>query len=69
MPGWDCHGLPIELKVLQNMKQSDRQVDISHKDFGIDHNRCISAIVAFKSAMKLKGRILGIWRGEEQILM
>ncbi|MEG4201966.1 class I tRNA ligase family protein, partial [Microcoleus sp. Pol12A5] len=20
VPGWDCHGLPIELKVLQNMK-------------------------------------------------
>ncbi|MDY7023414.1 MAG: isoleucine--tRNA ligase, partial [Cyanobacteriota bacterium] len=25
IPGWDCHGLPIELKVLQNMKQSERQ--------------------------------------------
>ncbi|MGL5083413.1 MAG: isoleucine--tRNA ligase [Microcoleaceae cyanobacterium] len=25
VPGWDCHGLPIELKVLQNMKQSERQ--------------------------------------------
>jgi isoleucyl-tRNA synthetase len=24
-PGWDCHGLPIELKVLQNMKQAERQ--------------------------------------------
>lgn len=24
IPGWDCHGLPIELKVLQNMKQSER---------------------------------------------
>jgi len=23
--GWDCHGLPIELKVLQNMKSSERQ--------------------------------------------
>ncbi|MBD2665106.1 isoleucyl-tRNA synthetase [Richelia sinica FACHB-800] len=23
--GWDCHGLPIELKVLQNMKQAERQ--------------------------------------------
>ena len=20
VPGWDCHGLPIELKVLQNLK-------------------------------------------------
>jgi isoleucyl-tRNA synthetase len=25
VPGWDCHGLPIELKVLQNMKSKDRQ--------------------------------------------
>ncbi|MGB3206276.1 MAG: class I tRNA ligase family protein, partial [Crinalium sp.] len=25
VPGWDCHGLPIELKVLQNMKQQERQ--------------------------------------------
>ncbi|MEG5058284.1 isoleucine--tRNA ligase [Microcoleus sp. A2-C5] len=24
VPGWDCHGLPIELKVLQNMKSDDR---------------------------------------------
>lgn len=24
VPGWDCHGLPIELKVIQNLKQSDR---------------------------------------------
>lgn len=24
IPGWDCHGLPIELKVLQNMKSSER---------------------------------------------
>ncbi len=23
-PGWDCHGLPIELKVLQGMKQKER---------------------------------------------
>lgn len=25
VPGWDCHGLPIELKVLQNMQPEDRQ--------------------------------------------
>ncbi|EHC10994.1 isoleucine--tRNA ligase [Fischerella thermalis] len=25
VPGWDCHGLPIELKVLQNMKAAERQ--------------------------------------------
>ena len=25
VPGWDCHGLPIELKVLQNMKSEERE--------------------------------------------
>jgi isoleucyl-tRNA synthetase len=25
IPGWDCHGLPIELKVLQSLKSSERQ--------------------------------------------
>ena len=25
VPGWDCHGLPIELKGLQKMKSKDRQ--------------------------------------------
>lgn len=25
IPGWDCHGLPIELKVLQNLKPQERQ--------------------------------------------
>jgi len=25
VPGWDCHGLPIELKVIQGMKQSQRE--------------------------------------------
>jgi len=25
VPGWDCHGLPIELKVLQSMSQEERE--------------------------------------------
>lgn len=25
VPGWDCHGLPIELKVLQSMKSEERE--------------------------------------------
>ena len=25
VPGWDCHGLPIELKVLQSMDQEQRR--------------------------------------------
>ena len=24
VPGWDCHGLPIELKVLQSMRDEQR---------------------------------------------
>eukprot|EP01038_Epipyxis_sp_PR26KG_P006503 gene6503-8940_t len=26
VPGWDCHGLPIELKVLQSMKTKEREL-------------------------------------------
>jgi isoleucyl-tRNA synthetase len=42
VPGWDCHGLPIELKVLQNMKSSERQnltpLTLRHKarDFALE---------------------------------
>ena len=25
VPGWDCHGLPIELKVLQSLKSQERK--------------------------------------------
>lgn len=41
VPGWDCHGLPIELKVLQSMKQKEREdltpLKLRHKarDFAI----------------------------------
>lgn len=31
IPGWDCHGLPIELKVLQSMKSKERK-DLSPID-------------------------------------
>nr|YP_002049176.1 isoleucyl-tRNA synthetase [Paulinella chromatophora]ACB42966.1 isoleucyl-tRNA synthetase [Paulinella chromatophora] len=26
VPGWDCHGLPIELKVLQSLESKERQI-------------------------------------------
>lgn len=26
-PGWDCHGLPIELKALQSIASNDKVVD------------------------------------------
>jgi isoleucyl-tRNA synthetase len=35
VPGWDCHGLPIELKVLQAMKPEERRsltpIDLRHR--------------------------------------
>lgn len=42
VPGWDCHGLPIELKVLQNMKSEEREqltpLTLRHKarDFALE---------------------------------
>ncbi len=41
VPGWDCHGLPIELKVLQSLKQKEREaltpITLRHKarDFAL----------------------------------
>ena len=57
IPGWDCHGLPIELKVLQKMKSKERQqltpLTLRHKarDF------------ALKAMEEQKGqfRRCGIW--------
>ena len=35
VPGWDCHGLPIELKVIQNLKPEERKnltpLELRHK--------------------------------------
>nr|WP_239651442.1 isoleucine--tRNA ligase [Neosynechococcus sphagnicola] len=42
VPGWDCHGLPIELKVLQTLKAEERQqltpLGLRHKarDFALE---------------------------------
>ncbi|NET89923.1 MAG: isoleucine--tRNA ligase [Kamptonema sp. SIO1D9] len=42
VPGWDCHGLPIELKVLQNLKPEERKsitpLELRHKarDFALE---------------------------------
>ncbi len=41
VPGWDCHGLPIELKVLKSLKSKERQgltpIKLRHKsrDFAL----------------------------------
>jgi isoleucyl-tRNA synthetase len=45
IPGWDCHGLPIELKVLQKIKSKERQeltplkLRQKAKDFALDAQR------------------------------
>lgn len=42
VPGWDCHGLPIELKVIQNLKSAERAkltpIELRHKarDFALE---------------------------------
>ena len=42
VPGWDCHGLPIELKVLQSLKSKERkgltpiQLRYKARDFAIE---------------------------------
>ena len=42
VPGWDCHGLPIELKVIQNIKSAERAkltpIELRHKarDFALE---------------------------------
>lgn len=45
VPGWDCHGLPIELKALQGEKESG----------GVDHGS-VGAAVIRKTARKLAGK-------------
>ncbi|WP_083624320.1 isoleucine--tRNA ligase [Planktothrix paucivesiculata] len=60
VPGWDCHGLPIELKVLQNMKAGEREqltpLTLRHKarDFALQ------AVEQQKTSFKRYG-VWGDW--------
>ena len=60
VPGWDCHGLPIELKVLQTLKPEERKqltpLTLRHKarDFAI-------ATVAQQSASFQRYGVWGDW--------
>ncbi|MGL4498090.1 MAG: class I tRNA ligase family protein, partial [Planktothrix sp.] len=60
VPGWDCHGLPIELKVLQNMKAGEREqltpLTLRHKarDFAL------KAVEQQKTSFKRYG-VWGDW--------
>lgn len=39
VPGWDCHGLPIELKAIKDYKSTDNPLEIRQK--GIIHMNII----------------------------
>jgi isoleucyl-tRNA synthetase len=57
VPGWDCHGLPIELKVIQGMKQSDRA---SLTPLGLRHKARDFALKAVEEQRQSFKRY-GIW--------
>lgn len=60
IPGWDCHGLPIELKVLQQMKSKERQnitpLQLRHKA----HDFALAAVNEQRQAFKRCG-VWGDW--------
>lgn len=60
VPGWDCHGLPIELKVLQNMKSEEREqltpLKLRHKA----RNFAIKAVDEQRQGFKRYG-VWGDW--------
>jgi isoleucyl-tRNA synthetase len=57
VPGWDCHGLPIELKVLQGMSAEERQqltsLDLRHKAEAFAHDAIARQRQSFQR--------LGVW--------
>ncbi|GCE64580.1 isoleucine--tRNA ligase [cyanobiont of Ornithocercus magnificus] len=57
IPGWDCHGLPIELKVIQDLEQKQRQgltsLELRHKAASYAHKQADSQMASF--------RRLGVW--------
>ncbi|GIY72339.1 isoleucine--tRNA ligase, mitochondrial [Caerostris darwini] len=58
-PGWDCHGLPIELKVLKNnhkSKSGASQIDIRKKAFSFSQK-----IIKNQKSSFLKWGILADW--------
>lgn len=38
VPGWDCHGLPIELKALNETKSADGLTPLQIRELGINKN-------------------------------
>nr|WP_287129376.1 isoleucine--tRNA ligase [Candidatus Cyanaurora vandensis] len=62
VPGWDCHGLPIELKVLQNLKTAERQ---ALTPLGL-RQRARAFALATVAEQKVSFRRLGVWGDWEQ---
>ena len=42
IPGWDCHGLPIELKVLQSLKS--KEVRLRHSVAPVHRNHSLTLL-------------------------
>ncbi len=57
VPGWDCHGLPIELKVLQGLKQEERQ---ALTPLGLRHKARDFALGAYRE-QAIAFQRYGIW--------
>ena len=67
VPGWDCHGLPIELNVEKKLKKKKRKLD-SIKDFQIEcKNYALSQIEDQKKDFIRLG-VLGEWDNPYQTL-
>lgn len=60
-PGWDCHGLPIELKALSNSK-NESLIQIRHKA----RKYATEAILKQKKSFKSWG-VTGSWNDDSQI--
>ncbi|MBO8181750.1 MAG: isoleucine--tRNA ligase [Archaeoglobus sp.] len=67
-PGWDMHGLPIEVKVEQELGiKSKKEIE----DYGIDLfiNKCLKYALENKKAMEEQFKALGVWMGWENPYM
>ncbi|KAL4924722.1 isoleucine--tRNA ligase ISM1 [Aspergillus undulatus] len=68
VPGWDCHGLPIELKALEARKDKDAQEETETGSVGAAVTRKIARNLASKTVKKqmsgFKGfGIMADWKG------
>lgn len=64
IPGWDCHGLPIETQVLKEQKQSES--NYRPTDVPAFRNRCHTFSMGYVETQKQDFKRLGIWADWEQ---